>query len=406
GSLRVLLNVDGTRGPGSVSVPVPSAGQRMLPMPRLLGATLLVLAIALGLGAISIVGAAAREARLVAGAPIAEDSRMRGRRAMLIMTVAVAGIFYFAFSWWDSDAQSYARVNALFKPPLLSATLDRGNQLELRAADANGRWLKFKVMEHLIPDHGHLMHLFLVRTPNLDRLWHLHPTDRGSGIFVQNLPSVQGGSYAVFADVVDESGFPWTLVGRIELPTVSGAALGGDDSDAVAKAVATPDSSLDVLDDGTRVIWRRDPVIPRTNEPLSLRFEVEDSQGKPAADLAPYMGMAAHVEVMKSDLSVFAHIHPSGSVPMASLILAAADPLAESSIGSSGNDSKGSHSCGVPGRSVEVQPSDGQKSAPTEAIAPEISIPYGFPSAGLYRLFFQFKRGNRIETATFDTRVS
>ncbi len=42
---------------------------------------------------------------------------------------------------------------------------------------------------------------------------------------------------------------------------------------------------------------------------------------------------------------------------------------------------------------------------PTEKIAPELSMPYGFPKPGLYRIFLQFKRAGRIETAFFDARV-
>ena len=36
------------------------------------------------------------------------------------------------------------------------------------------------------------------------------------------------------------------------------------------------------------------------------------------------MGMTAHAEIVRSDCSVFAHIHPTGSVPMASFELAQA----------------------------------------------------------------------------------
>jgi len=42
---------------------------------------------------------------------------------------------------------------------------------------------------------------------------------------------------------------------------------------------------------------------------------------------------------------------------------------------------------------------------PAEKISPDLSIPYGFPKPGLYRIFVQFKRGGAIETASFDTRV-
>jgi len=93
GSMRVLINVAGVHGAAQMSVPVPSAARRMLPMPPALGALLLLLAIGLAVGAISIVGAAARESRLPPGAPVTPELRRRGWRAMAIMGVIAATIF-------------------------------------------------------------------------------------------------------------------------------------------------------------------------------------------------------------------------------------------------------------------------------------------------------------------------
>lgn len=42
---------------------------------------------------------------------------------------------------------------------------------------------------------------------------------------------------------------------------------------------------------------------------------------------------------------------------------------------------------------------------PPEVISPEISIPYGFPKPGTYRIFLQIKRAGRVETVVFDTLV-
>ncbi|HSR56567.1 MAG TPA: hypothetical protein VLL57_00180, partial [Candidatus Binataceae bacterium] len=179
------------------------------------------------------------------------------------------------------------------------------------------------------------MHLFLVRTPGLDRMWHLHPAVKG-GAFDDDLPSVDAGHYKVFADVVDKSGFPWTLVGTIDLPAISGHALSGDDSEGSAPPIqAAANSNVSTLVDGTRVIWDRDATPLKPNVPMFLKFEVQDPTGKPAQDLEPYMGMAAHVEIIRDDLSVFAHIHPSGSIPMASLMMASADSGASSMTGMS-----------------------------------------------------------------------
>jgi hypothetical protein len=35
----------------------------------------------------------------------------------------------------------------------------------------------------------------------------------------------------------------------------------------------------------------------------------------------------------------------------------------------------------------------------------EISFPYGFPKAGLYRIFVQIKRSGRVQTGVFDAHV-
>jgi hypothetical protein len=37
--------------------------------------------------------------------------------------------------------------------------------------------------------------------------------------------------------------------------------------------------------------------------------------------------------------------------------------------------------------------------------SPEVSFPYGFPKAGLYRIFVQIKRSGRVQTGVFDAHV-
>ncbi len=392
GSMRVLINVAGAHGAAQLSVPVPSAARRMLPMPPALGALLLVLAIGLALGAISIVGAAARESRLAPGASVTPELKRRGWRAMAIMGVIAAAIFYLAFAWWNSDAQSYAAITRLFKPPKLSLTLVDGNRLAIRPSPAGQDWLRFKVMDSIVPDHGHLMHLFLVRTPALDRIWHLHPQRQSDGSFIDALPSLEPGLYTVFADIVSQTGFPWTLVGSIYLPAISGTPLSGDDCGGTAPPLTlSSDSTVDVLSDGTRVVWHRDSAALRANVPMIMRFEVRDQSGKPASDLEPYMGMAAHAEIISSDLQVFAHIHPSGSVPMAALMMASANSGATADSMAGMNMTDMNMNAGANG---------------TPGMSPELSMPYGFPKPGHYRIFLQFKRADKTETAYFDAVVN
>lgn len=91
--------------------------------------------------------------------------------------------------------------------------------------------------------------------------------------------------------------------------------------------------------------------------------------------------MAGHLVTVKKDLSVFAHLHPSGSVPMAAILLLQKN-------GANSGDAMGNM-----GMAATALPS-------------EVTFPYGFPLAGQYRLFVQVKRAGRIETAVFDTNVA
>jgi hypothetical protein len=206
----------------------------------------------------------------------------------------------------------------------------------------------------------------------------LHPERTDKGTFDENLPSIDAGHYKIFADVVGQYGFPWTLVGAIDMPAVSGPPMSGDDSEGVASPLTQTggDTTTSLLSDGTEVVWKREAGSVKANVPMILKFEVQDKSGAPATDLEPYMGMSAHAEIIRDDLSVFAHIHPTGSAPMASMMMASADPSS------------------MP-----------EMKMATDKVSPELSIPYGFPKPGLYRIFLQFKRAGRIETASFDTYV-
>ena len=40
-----------------------------------------------------------------------------------------------------------------------------------------------------------------------------------------------------------------------------------------------------------------------------------------------------------------------------------------------------------------------------EPVSPMVAFPYGFPSAGAYRIFIQMKHGSTVETGVFDAKV-
>ena len=403
GALQVRVLVDGAQGQGEVSVPVPSSAQKTLPMQTSLTALLLSLMLLLAVGAVFIVGAIVREGNLEGGEAPSDSRKLRARRAMVITAVLVTVLLFLGKAWWGVNAADFQRRVDFFKPPAAALKLVDGRRLEIRVdragvpAERPGpRSLAYLCLSDVIPDHGHLMHLFLIRVPGMDAMWHLHP-DPAEGAFALDLPDMPAGRYQLFADVVDPRGYPWTLVGSIDLPQiVGGKPMMGDDSmwsgAPLAAPTAAADSTIATLPDGGHIIWQRPAGDLKAGVPLAFTFDVRDKDGKPATDMEPYMGMAGHAEFVRSDLSVFAHVHPAGSVSMAALELAQ-DGI-PSAAGSAQAPMAMPMSAPMPMPMSDAGP-----------LPPEVRFPYGFPQPGDYRIFVQIKRGGRVETGVFDARV-
>lgn len=393
GTWQVRVSVTGGRGDGSLSVPVPTLPQATRAMSGALRAALLILMLVLCAGFISIARTMGREARLEAGETAGPEARRRGRIVGGVATAMVIAAVVLGNRWWGVEASNYDRY--VYKALTAQASVTPEGRLRLDLHDPG--WLPSRKLDDFIADHGHLMHLFVV-TPDLDRLWHLHPDEVTTAAFEQPLPALPEGRYELFADVVHATGVSETVTAALETPEVAGSPLAGDDSAWSSEAseilVAsgfsrnTVGASLrpDVresspLPDGFRMVWLRDaqPLVPKRL--TMFTFRVEDAAGNPATDLELYMGMPGHAVFVRGDRRVFAHVHPAGSAAMAAMELGRRS-LAESSTATKAPDH--AHDSGFPAT---------------------VSFPYGFPEPGDYRIFVQIKRAGRVETGAFDVSV-
>jgi hypothetical protein len=363
GAWQVRVTVTGDNGEGTLSVPVPTLPQSTLEMSLALRAMLFVLMLLLAAGFVGIVSALAREAGLAPGDTIDRPARVRGWIAGGAAIVAVCAIVFLGNRWWSAEASAYNRY--VYKPIAATATVTNDSRLKLYLTDPG--WIASRRLDDFVPDHGHLMHLFVV-SPGLDRLWHLHPDEASTGLFEQRLPDLPVGEYQLFADVVHATGVSETVTGRLATNAVRGTPLTGDDS--TWEAV-----SGGAIEAGGRIVWVRDEKPLVTKRLTMFTFRVDDAQGQPARDLELYMGMPGHAIFVKRDRTVFAHVHPSGSAPMAAMEIAM--PAA----------------------------AHAQHMAAAAATPSTVTFPFGFPESGDYRIFVQVKRAGQVMTAAFDATV-
>ncbi|MFN2563518.1 MAG: hypothetical protein ABR499_00735, partial [Gemmatimonadaceae bacterium] len=392
GSYSVYVTVEGARGSGTVTVPVAAVATGQLALGGGLKLLLIVLGAGLFAGLITIVHAAFGESVTAPGAPMDPKRRRRARiitaAAVPVLALAVLG----GARWWDAEADAYRR--RLYRPLDVRATVVNppgGRAIELAITDT--AWLQRR-MTGLIPDHGKIMHMFVISDAHMFVFAHLHPTMRDSNMFYAALPPLPAGRYRVYGDVVHESGFERTLVASLDTPTgVRSVArtpipwLDADDSWHVGGAARGGAEAA--LSDGSQMRWLggAQPLVARRE--TTLRFEVRDPVGQPAS-LEPYMGMPGHAVVTRDDGSVFIHLHPMGTVKVAAQQAFALRDRGDTTAG---------------GRLRLTDTTTAQPAPHAAHLASEVSFPYEFPKPGSYRIWVQVKRNGRVLTGVFDAAV-
>jgi hypothetical protein len=387
GAYTVDVIVSGARGDANVLVPIASVATGRLAMTPGLTLLLSAFGILLFAGLVTIVYKAAGESLLSASEGMDSARRANARLvaavAVSILALAVLG----GARWWDAVDRDYERTLYRASPLRLSLT---GRTLELAAVDS--LFLPGGRVSALIPDHGKLMHLFLVKSGDASALAHLHPTPIDSSAnptFRVQIPDVPAGTYHVYGDVVHETGFERTLVATVELPAVQGdkpSSRPADPDDSWFSGAASDQPQVRLADGSTLSLNVVPPGPITAGQEISLRLDVRDATGKPAT-LEPYLGMAAHGVVTKLDGSVYIHLHPMGTITRA-----AQDAFRA-------RDAGDTTRAGMP-RLHSAHAATAADSATS------VEFPYAFPNAGSYRLFVQVKRGGRVHTGAFALSIA
>jgi hypothetical protein len=398
GAYSVQVTIEGAEGSGTTLVPVTALATQRLELRTPLGIALCSLALLLFGGAVTLIGAAARESVLEPGsAPSRSDTR-RARIAAVVGTLLLTLALLGGWAWWNAVDAAYR--SGLFRPLHATATFHmRGRDQVLWLTIDDPAWLDPRRQRApLIPDHGHLMHLFLVRDSGLAAFAHLHPVPLSAAMFETKPPPLPAGRYRVYADIVHESGFTQTLVSTANLTTPPTTWRPGDPDDAWIVERGTGEGRRGTgadtasLADGSTMTWRRGegPIV--VNQDARLVFAISTPRGAPAT-LEPYMGMAGHLVLTRDDGAVFIHLHPAGTISLA------AQETFE--LRQPGDTVAGA----LAKRLTERDRHHNEPHHTVASPAGALSFPYAFPQPGQYRLWVQVKREGRILTGVFDTTV-
>lgn len=181
----------------------------------------------------------------------------------------------------------------------------------------------------------------MVISKDLSYFNHIHPEYKGNGVFEIENDFPAGGEYRLIADFKPSGGDAMT---KMEWVRIEGES---------AKPIpVVPDARLDKTVEGKQVKLAIDQLA--ANKELTLTFSIRDEKtGQPITDLQPYLGAIGHVVVLTEDGEQYVHVHAD----------------------------------------------EGQ------GTGPDAVFETSFPKSGIYKIWGQFQRNNRVFTVSYVVNV-
>lgn len=447
GSASLEIEINGDKGEGKILIPVMAVSTAQKSMDPALGWLLAGLGLFLVILMITIIGLSSGDTLVKPGDQISKRIKRKRWVGATLGFVLMALILWGGSLWWNTWKNDYQRF--MYKPFTATSSVYEKDQKQILKFMVDSTKLESlyltRSLNYLIPDHGKIMHMFLVRSGQLDVFAHLHPQRLDSAHFETIIPPLPAGEYYVFTDVSRLSGFSETIADTVIIPEANPVVtqnwkdsllLDSDDTYYITDPIIS--SEQQVLMPGGDIVICGSPgkrtMLPDssyvtlevpdegkfTTESLyHLTLAVQDKEGKPAT-LDPYLGMMGHAVVFKEDGSVYIHLHPVGSYSMASQETMEARLTSGSGQVDWNSLLKPNEFRDSVDRSIATlnslppaerdsillvgmeHPSLDDPDHPDHSV---VRFPYTFPTAGKYRIYVQMKRNGRILNGAFDVEV-
>ena len=446
GSASIEVKVVGEKGEGSILLPVMAVSTAQGEMESSLGWTLAGLGIFLVILMVTIISLSTGDSMVKPGEQATKKVKTRRWVGAAVGLVIVVTIVWGGNNWWNSWSGRYERF--MYKPFTASSSVKTNEEKQILNFTVDPVRLEqlnlTRNINYLIPDHGKIMHMFLLKMGTLEVFAHLHPLRTDSTQFETVIPPLPAGDYYVFTDVTRLSGFAETIADTLTIPEAGqdvvtqwndSLLIDTDDTyyitDPIVQSADQP-----VLPGGDIVVCGspgQKTMLPdssfvtlelptsrefKSNQLYQLTFAFEDQNGEPS-ELEPYLGMMGHAVVFKEDGSVYIHLHPVGTYSMASQEMMETRFEGESgrvdwsklpnqrlfrdsidqvitSLNSLPHNERDSL------LSVGMNHSVDDPDHPDHAV---VKFPYAFPEAGQYRIYVQMKRNQKILNGAFDVEV-
>ncbi len=265
--------------------------------------------------------------------------------------MALGGAFHIADSREYQYLKSPGESNVHFAHELTDLQAGIPVDIELSIVDEEGKDALLSLV------HERLVHA-MITSKDMKEFWHVHPERQEDGSFILPFTFPRSGEYLLALDYTNglssvTETFPLAVAGSIPQ----------DPQPALYPSPEKIDNYEIRLEHSLLFVGRKETFTYRITR-----------NGEDVTDLAPYLGAAMHLAVVKNDLSAFIHthgeVHPFGTVTK---------PLPTSTV----------H----------------QHAPPPARFGPVVEAHVTFPSPGTYTIFGEFSHESVVRTSSFTVTV-